>query len=102
MKYQRQKTRLINDTEKLTGVMMEGWVFIRGWDAEPIFGSEKQQDQLRFGRDLLVDVISLLDRTCQMGMADKWSILRGVKTIILLTKRVDITCHVSGIIFCVK
>ena len=75
---------------------------IRGWAAELRFGPEKQQDQLRFSRDLLVDVILLLDRLCQMGMADKWSILHGVKTIILLTKRVDITCHVSGIISCVK
>ena len=37
-----------------------------------------------------------------MGMVDKWSILRKVKTIILLTKLVDIACHVSGIISCVK
>ena len=34
-----------------------------------------------------------------MGMVDKWSILRKVKTIILLTKLVDIACHVSGIFF---
>ena len=40
-----------------------------------------------------------MDWIRQMSMADKWSILRGVKPIILLTKRVDIACHVSGIIF---
>lgn len=82
--------------------MMEGGGFVCGWATGLIFGSEKQQDQLRFSCGLLIDVILLLDRICQMGMVDKWSILRKVKTIILLTKLVDIACHVSGIISCVK
>ena len=101
MKHPRQKNRLINNTGKLTGKVLEGGV-VCGWATGLIFGSEKQQDQLRFSCGLLIDVILLLDRICQMGMVDKWSILRKVKTIILLTKLVDIACHVSGIISCVK
>ena len=67
--------------------MMEGGV-VYGW-ATLIFLKNNKI------RCLLIDVILLLDRICQMGMVDKWSILRKVKTIILLTKLVDIFMSVG-------